>query len=285
MSGRFNSSLVMNAPSSIDKVRLLDEDEKDHVKLPTPSGDPRKNEGVISTDIPLRALLIFKAIEYQYNYLTMNLTKTFDFENSKIRTSGTFEDPLFCVQDVCALLGVKYASKKITLLDADERDDRPIRDTIGRSQITAFCTEPGLYRIIFSCRNNPKTEPIKRWVFHEVLPSIRKTGEYKLKRDLAEVTKLLEDTQETLGRIQQEKNESDQNFDKVSTRHAWTRILEIRGIESGSFKKRSLRYKRMCKLVSRLKIHRAIQWVHEKPYFISEEAIQECMDVIQNWQL
>ena len=214
-----------------------------------------------------------------------SLTKTFNFEDSTVRTSGTFDNPLFCVKDVCAMLGVKNHRDKIRLLPQDERDDVATIDAIGRAQKTAFCTEPGLYRIIFSCKNNPKTEPIKRWVFHEVLPSIRKTGEYKLKRDLAEVSQLLEVTQNSLARIQQEKTQANENFDQVADRHAWTRILAIRDIEGGSFDKRSPRHRRMCKLVARLKIHRAVSWIRGKPYFVSEEAIQEYMDVIQNWRL
>ena len=213
------------------------------------------------------------------------LTKTFNFEDSVVRTAGTFEKPLFCVKDVCAMLGVKNSRDKVRLLDEDEKDDVETFDAIGRSQKTTFCTEPGLYRIIFSCQRNPKTEPIKRWVFHEVLPSIRKTGEYKLKQDLAEVSGLLEQTQNTLARIQSEKNQADQNFDMVADRHAWTRILAIRNIESGSFLKSSARHKRMCRLVARLEIHRAVKWTNGKPYFVSEAAILEYMDVIQNWRL
>ena len=214
-----------------------------------------------------------------------SLAKTFNFENSVVRTSGTFENPLFCVKDVCALVGVKNHRNKIALLDEDEKDEVHAMDAIGRMQPTAFCTEPGLYRIIFSCKNNPKTEPIKRWVFHEVLPSIRKNGEYKLKRDLAEVSQLLEDTQNSLARIQQEKTQADANFDKDADRNAWTRIMDVRGIEGGSFDRRSPRFRRMSKLVARLKILGAVQWTRGKPYFVSEAAIQDVMPVIQGWRV
>ena len=213
------------------------------------------------------------------------LAKTFSFEDSTVRTSGTFEKPLFCVKDVCAMLGVKKHRNKVSLLDEDEKLCVETLDAQNRTRPTTFCTEPGLYRIIFSMQKNPKTEPIKRWVFHEVLPSIRKTGEYKLKRELAEVSTLLEQTQNSLATIQQEKNQTQQNFDKVADRHAWTRILAIRNIESGSFLKQSMRHRRMCRLVARLVIHRAVQWIRGKPYFVSEEAIHEYMDVILNWRL
>ena len=124
------------------------------------------------------------------------LSKTFNFEDSVVRTSGTFENPMFCVKDVCAMLGVKNHMNKISLLDQDERDEMHMLDAIGRYQKTTFCTEAGLYRIIFSVRRNPKTEPIKRWVFHEVLPSIRKTGRYENEELMRQVA-ILKDTAKT----------------------------------------------------------------------------------------
>ena len=50
-----------------------------------------------------------------------SLAKTFNFEDSTVRTSGTFEKPLFCVKDVCAMLGVKNPRNKVSLLDEDEK--------------------------------------------------------------------------------------------------------------------------------------------------------------------
>ena len=42
--------------------------------------------------------------------------------------------------------------------------------------------EPGLYRLIFMSRK-PEAEKFKRWIFHEVLPSIRKNGFYALPQE------------------------------------------------------------------------------------------------------
>ncbi len=108
-----------------------------------------------------------------------SLTETFNYENQVVRTAGTPDQPLFCVQDICSVLGVKNHRNKVALLDSDEKDAVQSMDAIGRRQNQMFCTEPGLYRIIFSVQKNEITEPFKRWVFHEVLPSIRKTGKYQ----------------------------------------------------------------------------------------------------------
>ena len=110
--------------------------------------------------------------------MNSQVAKTFTFEDSSIRTSGSAETPLFCVKDVCAVLGIKNNRNKINALDADEKDIVQTLDSVGRSLKTVFCTEAGLYKIIFSTQKNPKTTAFKRWVCHEVLPSIRRTGSY-----------------------------------------------------------------------------------------------------------
>ena len=112
--------------------------------------------------------------------MNTSLAKTFTFEDTNVRTSGTAENPLFCVKDVCDVLGIKTHRKKIQLLEADEKDVVPFRDSIGRKQNIVFCNESGLYSIIMSCHRNPRTQAFQRWVCREVLPSIRRTGSYSL---------------------------------------------------------------------------------------------------------
>ncbi len=95
----------------------------------------------------------------------------------------------FAAIDVCKILEIGNPSQAITRLDSDERQlvDRRtltplITNKICKSNIgnvLACISEPGLYRLIFTSRK-PEAERFKRWVFHEVLPSIRKTGKYEL---------------------------------------------------------------------------------------------------------
>ena len=102
----------------------------------------------------------------------------FTYENTNIRTIMTEDDtPLFCGKDVAAVLG--YANTK----DALSRHCHgvvkhyPIVDSLGRSQSARFITEPDLYRLITHSKL-PEAEKFERWVFEEVLPSIRKRGGY-----------------------------------------------------------------------------------------------------------
>ncbi|MEM7197446.1 MAG: BRO family protein, partial [Pseudomonadota bacterium] len=67
----------------------------------------------------------------------------------------------------------------------DEKDGVGITDPIGRLQETSIISESGLYALVFRSRK-PAAKEFSRWVRHEVLPSIRKTGQYSLNGDVAD---------------------------------------------------------------------------------------------------
>jgi prophage antirepressor-like protein len=86
------------------------------------------------------------------------------------------EAPEWVAKDVCDALELTNSRKKLAELDADEKGVT-ICDTPGGAQEMATVTEPGLYSLIMSSRKDSAVE-FKRWVTHEVLPSIRRTGSY-----------------------------------------------------------------------------------------------------------
>lgn len=86
-------------------------------------------------------------------------------------------EPWFVAADVCRALGLGNSSDAIRKLDADEKDGVDLTDPIGRKQNTAIISEPGLYALVLSSRK-PEAKAFKRWITHEVIPSIRKTGGY-----------------------------------------------------------------------------------------------------------
>ena len=85
-------------------------------------------------------------------------------------------DPLFCLSDLCNVLGLTNASvTKRRLRQKGVSTTYPL--TPGGVQPMIFVDEPNLYRCIFQSRK-PDAEKFQDWVFEEVLPSIRKTGKY-----------------------------------------------------------------------------------------------------------
>ena len=86
-------------------------------------------------------------------------------------------EPWFVAKDVCSALGLNQVSRAVSNLDEDEVTTSKVTDNLGRIQNTNIVSEGGLYSLIFHSRK-PEAHAFKRWVTHEVLPSIRKDGGY-----------------------------------------------------------------------------------------------------------
>ena len=82
-----------------------------------------------------------------------------------------------CGSDVAKALGLGNSSQAIAKLDDDEKSGVIISDPHGREQVTRFISESGLYALVLSSRK-PEAKAFKRWITHEVIPAIRKTGGY-----------------------------------------------------------------------------------------------------------
>jgi prophage antirepressor-like protein len=108
----------------------------------------------------------------------LQLQRVFEFQGNKVRTVIVDEEPCFVVKDVCEVLGISKYRDVVAHLEEDERVSISM-DTPGGKQGMIAVNEPGLYRLIFSSQRG-EAKVFKRWVFHEVLPSIRRTGSYSL---------------------------------------------------------------------------------------------------------
>lgn len=87
---------------------------------------------------------------------------------------GRQGEPWWVAKDVCDALDIKDPSKALNRLDDDEKGGAFI-PTPGGEQEASIVNEPGLIRLIM--RSNKREAKIfQRWVFHDVLPQIRKTG-------------------------------------------------------------------------------------------------------------
>ena len=83
-------------------------------------------------------------------------------------------EPRFVAADVCRALGLGNSSMAVSKLDEDEKGISSI-DTLGGEQKLGIVNEPGLYTLVLSSRK-PEAKAFKRWITHEVIPAIRKTG-------------------------------------------------------------------------------------------------------------
>ncbi|MCL1951642.1 MAG: phage antirepressor [Oscillospiraceae bacterium] len=106
----------------------------------------------------------------------MNELQIFNYEGNQVRTVQRGGEPWWVLKDVCAVLGIEKYRDTATRLDDDEREPVVV-DTLGGPQEMTAVNESGLYNVILLSRK-PEAKKFKRWVTHEVLPSIRKTGMY-----------------------------------------------------------------------------------------------------------
>lgn len=106
----------------------------------------------------------------------MNELQIFSYEGQEVRTVQKDGAPWWVLRDVCDVLDINNSRMVAERLDEDEKGVSTI-DTLGGEQELTVISESGLYNVILLSRK-PQAKKFKRWVTHEVLPSIRKVGLY-----------------------------------------------------------------------------------------------------------
>lgn len=108
------------------------------------------------------------------------LQKVFNYERNQVRTLTIGEEVWFVAKDVCDVLEIGNPTEALKRLDEDEKD---LISTEGFRGLVNIVNEPGLYTLILGSRK-PEAKQFKRWVTHEVIPTIRKTGGYVSNEDM-----------------------------------------------------------------------------------------------------
>lgn len=110
----------------------------------------------------------------------MNGLQVFKNDEFSIKSLVIDNEPWFVGKDVAEALGYAKPLNAIAQhVDNDDSLKRGLTDSLGRLQKTIFINESGLYSLILSSKLE-SAKKFKKWVTSEVLPSIRKTGGYKL---------------------------------------------------------------------------------------------------------
>lgn len=103
----------------------------------------------------------------------------FHYGDETVRTHTDADGQVwFVATDIARILGYKDASHALRGLEEDEKGLH-IVETLGGKQTLTIVSEAGLYTLLVRARVEA-AKPFRRWVTHEVLPSIRRTGSYSL---------------------------------------------------------------------------------------------------------
>lgn len=139
---------------------------------------------------------------------------TYIYNDQNIRVVSVEGEPWFVGKDVANILG--YSNSRKAIADHVDEEDKvqgdgvTIRDSIGREQNPILINESGLYSLILSSKL-PGAKEFKRWVTHEVLPSIRKTGSYAMQpQSYPEALRALADEVEKRMALEAENDRKDQ---------------------------------------------------------------------------
>lgn len=192
----------------------------------------------------------------------MNEVQLFNFENHEVRSLLLNNEPWFVGKDVAEVLG--YAKPLNAIAQHVDKDDslkQGLTDSLGRQQKTIFVNESGLYSLVLSSKL-PSAKKFKRWVTSEVLPALRKTGQYQVKELSGQelMAKALIEAQSVLAAKDKQIEEMKPKVvfaDAVATSHTsilvgeLAKILKQNGIDMGQ--------------------KRLFAWLREKGYLIKRQ--------------
>jgi prophage antirepressor-like protein len=106
-----------------------------------------------------------------------NALQIFSFEDKQVRVTVINYEPCWVVNDICEVLDIKNTRDAISRIPKDDVAQTDVIDSMGRKQKMNVVNESGLYELIFRS-DKPEAQTFRHWITHEVLPALRKTGEY-----------------------------------------------------------------------------------------------------------
>lgn len=192
----------------------------------------------------------------------MNQIQNFVYLNYEVRSTVIDGDPWFVAKDVCEVLGLTNPTMALQSLDDDERT----KFNLGRQGDTNIVNEPGLYSLILGSRK-PEAKQFKRWITHEVIPSIRQHGAYMTP---STIEKVLTDPDFIIKMANQMKTEQEKN--RLLEQKIEADKPKVHFAESVEISKDSILVADLAKLLRQKGVeigeHRLYRWMREEGYLI-----------------
>lgn len=135
-----------------------------------------------------------------------NQIKIFEYEHRNVEIIFLNDEPLFNPYDIGACLDISKSTIRDHLVEMDDKerilvknadvDSNNIRILSNRGEV--FLREPGVYQLIFKSRK-PEAQRFVKWITHEVLPELRKTGSYSMSKDEQILREIVSNAENLLG--------------------------------------------------------------------------------------
>ncbi|WP_333810754.1 Bro-N domain-containing protein [Timonella senegalensis] len=107
----------------------------------------------------------------------MTSLQPFIYGTQEVRTILIDNEPWFVLNDLCAILNITNVGNVLARLDPEDKSSIRLTDGTPGNPNRAIVSEAGMFDVIVRS-DSPNARPFQRWVTHEVLPQIRKTGAY-----------------------------------------------------------------------------------------------------------
>ena len=204
-------------------------------------------------------------------------------------------EPYFVGKDICTIFGDTNHKRSLARLDEDEKVIVPVKTNGGMQSMTVI-NESGLYSLLFNMQpekakgvsqNDPRTEErikmlkdFKRWVTHEVLPSIRKHGAYMTEQRIEEIIL----NPDTVIKLAQELKTEREEKKKLAKKIEFDEP-KVTFANSVISSKSSILIRELAKLLKQNHIdmgqNKLYEWLREKGYIIkgSTEPTQRAMNL------
>lgn len=179
----------------------------------------------------------------------MNDLQLFNYEGRAVRTIAIEGEPWWVAKDVCDVLDIQNPTMSLKNLESDEVTKYNLGGLSGESNIV---NESGLYSLILQSRK-PEAKKFKKWITSEVLPSIRKTGQYAIPKSDDEL--ILIGYQKLMDRVKSLSCENDglkstvkllvHDYDKCYTTTQLAKELHLKSAQelNNILKKEGIQYK------------------------------------------
>lgn len=195
-----------------------------------------------------------------------NILQVFSYNSNAIRILIREKNPWWVAKDVCDVLEIKNSRQALTRLDDDEKDTVIINDGTPGNPAMAVINEPGLYTLVLSSRK-PEAREFKRWITHEVIPSIRKHGMYATSEMIDQMLADPETMIRTLKALQEERQQRKALEEKIAIDSPYTNLGK--GISNND---NDILMRDMAKILTQNGINigqnRLFEWMRDNGYVI-----------------
>lgn len=158
--------------------------------------------------------------------LINQIDETICFNENNIRILGSYSEPWFVAKDICNILEIKDNRSALRIIP-DKWKGEQILPTLGGKQITSVVNEAGLYKLIMRS-NKPIAEKFQEVVCEDILPTLRKRGEYKIQSIMDRNKELEEEKNKIKEELDKKEHLLDLHVDESIKKSNRIKLLEIK---------------------------------------------------------